>query len=56
VLCAETTVGPVASSDALLNAALTIAGIDTTFTLRQGAQTGRVFAGFLGAPHRAPTP
>ena len=39
-------------SDALLQAALAIAAIDSRFTLRQGAQTGRVFAGFLGAPYR----
>ena len=52
VLCAGAPVNPGDVSDALLNAALAIAGIDTTFTLRQGAQTGRVFAGFLGAPYR----
>ncbi len=52
VLCAGAPVNPGDISDALLNAALAITRIDTRFTLRQGAQTGRVFAGFLGAPHR----
>lgn len=52
VLCAGAPVNPGDISDALLNAALAITRIETRFTLRQGAQTGRVFAGFLGAPHR----
>ena len=52
VLCAGAPVNPGDISDALLQAALAIAAIDSRFTLRQGAQTGRVFAGFLGAPYR----
>ncbi len=52
VLCAGAPVNPGDVSDALLQAALDIAQIDTRFTLRQGAQTGRVFAGFLGASYR----
>jgi class 3 adenylate cyclase/tetratricopeptide (TPR) repeat protein len=52
VLCAGAPVNPGDISDALLQASLAIAAIDSRFTLRQGAQTGRVFAGFLGAPYR----
>jgi class 3 adenylate cyclase/tetratricopeptide (TPR) repeat protein len=39
-------------ADALTHAMLAIAAIDTPFPLRQGMQTGNVFAGFLGADHR----
>jgi class 3 adenylate cyclase/tetratricopeptide (TPR) repeat protein len=52
VLCAGAPVNPGDTSDALLQAALEIAAIDTPLTLRQGVQTGRVFAGFLGSPYR----
>jgi tetratricopeptide (TPR) repeat protein len=52
VLCAGAPVNPGDISDALLNAQLQIAKVDSEFTIRQGAQTGRVFAGFLGAAYR----
>lgn len=52
VLCAGAPLNPGDTSDALLQAALTIAGIDSPLGLRQGTQTGRVFAGFLGSPYR----
>ena len=52
VLCAGAPVNPGDTSDAMLQAALEIAAIDTPLTLRQGVQTGRVFAGFLGSPYR----
>ncbi len=38
--------------DAMLHAALAIAAFDTPLAIRIGAQRGRVFAGFLGAPYR----
>jgi class 3 adenylate cyclase/tetratricopeptide (TPR) repeat protein len=40
------------TADAMLQAALEIAAIDAPFAIRQGVQRGRVFAGFLGHPHR----
>ncbi len=40
------------TADAMLQAALDIAAIDAPFVIRQGVQRGRVFAGFLGHPHR----
>ena len=40
------------TSDAMLQAALGIATIDSPFVIRQGVQTGRVFAGFLGSAQR----
>ena len=52
VLCAGAPVNPGDTSDALLQAALEIAASDSPFVLRQGCQTGRVFAGFLGSPYR----
>ena len=55
VLCAGAPVNPGDTSDAMLQAALEIAAIDTPLTLRQGVQTGRVFAGFLGVPTVGPT-
>ncbi len=47
---APTTIGN--TSDALAQAALAIAAIETPFVIRQGVQRGRVFAGFLGADYR----
>ncbi len=38
--------------DAMLHAGLAIAAFETPLTIRIGAQRGRVFAGFLGAPYR----
>ncbi len=52
VLCAGAPVSPGDTSDAMLLAALQIAAIDAPFVVRQGVQTGRVFAGFLGSAHR----
>lgn len=52
VLCAGAPVNPGDTSDALLQAALEIAASKSPFVLRQGCQTGRVFAGFLGSPYR----
>ncbi len=52
VLCAGAPVNPGDTSDALLQAALGIAAVDSPFVIRQGCQTGRVFAGFLGSPYR----
>lgn len=52
VLCAGAPVTPGDTGDAMLQAALRIAGIDSPFVLRQGIQTGRVFAGFLGSDFR----
>ena len=52
VLCAGAPVNPGDTSDAMLQAALVIAAIDSPFVLRQGVQTGRVFAGFLGSEFR----
>ena len=52
VLCAGAPVNPGDTSDALLQAALQLAAVDSPFVLRQGVQTGRVFAGFLGSEFR----
>lgn len=52
VLCAGAPVNPGDTSDAMLQAALEIAAIDSPLVLRQGIQTGRVFAGFLGSEYR----
>jgi predicted ATPase/class 3 adenylate cyclase len=52
VLCAGAPVSPGDTTDALLQAALAIAASESPFVIRQGVQTGRVFAGFLGSPHR----
>lgn len=52
VLCAGAPVNPGDTSDAMLQAALAIARSSSPFVLRQGVQTGRVFAGFLGSEHR----
>ncbi len=52
VLCAGAPVNPGDTSDALLQAALQLAAVDSPFVLRQGVQTGRVFAGFLGSDYR----
>lgn len=52
VLCAGAPVNPGDTSDALLQAALDIAAVSSPFVIRQGCQTGRVFAGFLGSPYR----
>lgn len=40
------------TSDALLRTALDIMQLDSPLELRAGAQTGRVFAGFIGHPYR----
>ncbi len=52
VLCAGAPVNPGDTSDAMLQAALAIAAVESPFVLRQGVQTGRVFAGFLGSQFR----
>ncbi len=52
VLCAGAPVSPGDTTDAMLQAALAIAGSESPFVIRQGVQTGRVFAGFLGSPYR----
>ena len=52
VLCAGAPVNLGDTSDALLNAALQLSALESPFVLRQGIQTGRVFAGFLGSEHR----
>ncbi|MEM7339568.1 MAG: adenylate/guanylate cyclase domain-containing protein [Actinomycetota bacterium] len=52
VLCAGAPLTVGDTSDAILRAALEIAEIDSPLTLRQGVQTGRAFAGFLGNTHR----
>jgi class 3 adenylate cyclase/tetratricopeptide (TPR) repeat protein len=52
ILCAGAPVNPGDASDALLQAAVRISAIDSPLEIRQGVQTGRVFAGFLGSPHR----
>ena len=52
VLCAGAPVSPGDTTDALLQAALQIAGSTSPFVIRQGVQAGRVFAGFLGSPYR----
>jgi class 3 adenylate cyclase/tetratricopeptide (TPR) repeat protein len=52
VLCAGAPLNSGDSADAMLQAALTIATIDSPLVIRQGVQSGRVFAGFLGSEHR----
>ena len=52
VLCAGAPVSPGDTTDALLQAALRIVTSEVPLTIRQGVQAGRVFAGFLGSPHR----
>ena len=52
VLCAGAPVNTGDTADAMLHAALQIATIASPLTIRQGVQTGRVFAGFLGSEHR----
>jgi class 3 adenylate cyclase/tetratricopeptide (TPR) repeat protein len=52
VLCAGAPVNPGDTGDAMLQASIRIAAIDSPLELRQGVQTGRVFAGFLGTHHR----
>ena len=52
VLCAGAPVSHGDTGDAMLRAALRIAALDSPFELRVGVQTGRVFAGFLGAAFR----
>lgn len=52
VLCAGAPLNSGDSADALLRAALRITAIDAPFVIRQGVQSGRVFAGFLGSDHR----
>ena len=52
VLCAGAPVNRGDTSDALLHASLQLAAVDSPFVLRQGVQTGRVFAGFLGSTFR----
>ena len=52
VLCAGAPVSPGDTTDALLQAALQVATSTVPFTIRQGVQAGRVFAGFLGSPYR----
>lgn len=52
VLCAGAPLSPGDTTDAMLQAALRIAAMDTPFVLRQGVQAGRVFAGFLGSQYR----
>lgn len=52
VLCAGAPINPGDTSDAMLLASLEIAAMDSPFVVRQGVQTGRVFAGFLGSEHR----
>ena len=52
ILTAGAPVNPGDIGDAALQAALAVAAIDAPFECRLGVQTGRVFAGFLGAPYR----
>lgn len=52
VLCAGAPVNSGDTADAMLRAALHIAALPSELTIRQGIQTGRVFAGFLGRPTR----
>ena len=52
VLCAGAPINPGDTSEAVLQAALGIAALPSPFSIRQGAQTGRVFAGFLGSEYR----
>ncbi|MGI9644190.1 MAG: adenylate/guanylate cyclase domain-containing protein, partial [Ilumatobacteraceae bacterium] len=52
VLCAGAPLNPGDTGDAMLQTSLRIAAFESPLVLRQGVQTGRVFAGFLGTPHR----
>ncbi len=52
VLCAGAPRNVGNTSDAMVRAALEIAALDSPLTLRQGIQTGRAFAGFLGSTYR----
>ncbi len=52
VLCSGAPVSRGDTHDAVLHAALRIATLDSPFSIRQGVQSGRVFAGFLGSPER----
>lgn len=52
VLCAGAPVNAGDTADAMLRAALHVAALPSELTIRQGIQTGRVFAGFLGRPTR----
>lgn len=52
LLCAGAPVNTGDTADAMLHATLQIATITSPLTIRQGVQTGRVFAGFLGSEHR----
>ncbi|MEM9615647.1 MAG: adenylate/guanylate cyclase domain-containing protein [Actinomycetota bacterium] len=52
VLCAGAPRNVGNTSDAMLRAALDLAALPGPFTLYQGVQTGRAFAGFLGSTYR----
>ena len=52
LLCAGAPVNTGDTADGMLHATLRIATITSPLTIRQGVQTGRVFAGFLGSEHR----
>lgn len=52
VLCAGAPLSAGNSSDALLQTALRISETESRFSLKQGVQRGRVFAGFLGSRRR----
>ncbi|MEM7323090.1 MAG: adenylate/guanylate cyclase domain-containing protein [Actinomycetota bacterium] len=52
VLCAGAPLNTGNTSDSMLRAALEIATHDGPFTIRQGVQTGRAYAGFLGSRYR----
>lgn len=52
VLCAGAPLNTGNTSDAMLRAALEIARSTSPFTIKQGVQTGRAYAGFLGSRHR----
>jgi predicted ATPase/class 3 adenylate cyclase len=52
VVCAGAPLNPGDTADAMLRAALRIAEVRSPFVIRQGVQSGRVFAGFLGSPFR----
>lgn len=52
LMCAGAPVTHGPPSDAMLQTALDIADVSSPFTLKQGVQTGRAFAGFLGTGYR----
>lgn len=52
VLCAGAPLNTGDTADSMLQTALAIARIESPFVVRQGVQSGRVFAGFLGTEHR----